>query len=463
MRDVACAGPSSRREFLRFGMTGFAGLSLPALYRLRAEAEEKSRERTALVVVWLHGGASHIETYDPKPLAPSEYRGPYSPIDTSVPGLQYCELLPRQAAIAHKCVVLKSLVHTGTCHDDGPQQIFTGHPFQGRRLAPDHPDLLTIANYVRRDPKRTIPNYVGTTPIPYLGPAYLGPAYGPFAVTGDPNSPKFEVPNIGLKDQAQERLGARIDLRRRIDNFRRDLDKVGNMAALDTFETQAWNLLTSPDTARAFDLSKESDACRDRYGRNAWGQQCLLARRLVEAGVELIGVTLAGELCGRANNWDDHAVNQHVFDALKYRTPFMDQAITALIEEIHERGLDRRTLIVIGGDFGRTPKINYAASTGGGIASGPAGTMQPGRDHWPSAMSFVFSGGGITPGQVIGSTDIRGEHAVERRVGVQDFVATLYHHLGIDANNISLQDFSGRPIPILQNGKPIPELIGSVV
>lgn len=233
------------------------------------------------------------------------------------------------------------------------------------------------------------------------------------------------------------------------------------MAAFDTFETQAWNLLTSPDTARAFDLTREIDACRDRYGRNAWGQRCLLARRLVEAGVELIGVTLAGELCGRANNWDDHAVNQHVFDALKYRTPFFDQAVTALIEELHERSLDRHTLVVIGGDFGRTPKINYAPSTGGGIASAPEGTIQPGRDHWPSAMSFVFSGGGITTGRVIGSTDMRGEHAIERRVGVQDFVATLYHHLGIDANNIALQDFSGRPIPILQNGRPIPELIGS--
>ncbi len=463
MPSATCSGPMRRREFLRFGLTGFAGLTLPALYRLRADAaDDQTGERTALIVVWLHGGASHLETYDPKPLAPSEYRGPYSPIATSVPGLQYSELLPRQAAIADKCVVLKSLVHTGSCHDDGPQQIFTGHPFQGRRLAPDHPDLLTIANYLRRDPTRTIPNYVGVGPIPYLGSAYLGPAYGPFAVHGDPNTPKFEVPNIGLKDQAQQaRLAGRIDLRRSFDNLRRDLDKIGNMAAMDTFETQAWNLLTRPDTALAFDLSKESDACRDRYGRNHWGQQCLMARRLVESGVELVGVTLNGELCGRVQNWDDHAVNHHVFDGMKYRTPFFDQAATALIEDLHERSLDRRVMVVIGGDFGRTPKISYAASSGGGIASGPTGTMQPGRDHWPNAMSFVFSGGGITPGQVIGATDLRGEHATDRRVGVQDFVATLYQHLGIDAQNISLQDFSGRPIPILQTGRPIPELTRS--
>ena len=342
------AGTLRRRELLRLGMTGFAGLSLPELYRLRAAAAEPARERTALIVVWLHGGASHLETYDPKPLASSEYRGPYSPIDTSVPGLQYCELLPRQAAIADKCVVLKSLVHTGSCHDDGPQQIFTGHPLQGRRLAPDHPDLLTIANYVRRDPKRAIPNYVGVSPIPYLGPAYLGPAFGSFPVTGNPNAEKFEVPNIGLTDSSkQSRLAGRLDLRRSFDVLRRDLDRIGNMAALDTFETQAWNVLTGTATARAFDLSQESDAIRDRYGRNQWGQQCLLARRLVESGVELIGVTLAGELCGRAQNWDDHAVNMHVFEGLKYRTPFFDQAAATLIEDLHERGLDRRVEFVI--------------------------------------------------------------------------------------------------------------------
>jgi hypothetical protein len=464
MPKTHCAGPLRRREFLRLGLTGFAGLSLPALYRLRAQAAAAetgaSRERTALIVVWLHGGASHLETFDPKPLAPAEYRGPYSPIDTSVPGLRYCELLPRQASIADKCVVLRSLVHTGFCHDDGPQQIFTGHPLQGRRLAPEHPDLLTIANYVRRDPTRMIPNYVGVNPIPYLGSAYLGPAYGAFAVHGDPNSPQFEVPNIGLKDQSQQaRLARRIGLRRGFDRLRRDLDQIGNMTAMDAFETQAWNLLAGPDTARAFNLSLETDEVRDRYGRHQWGQQCLLARRLVEAGVELVGVTLNGELCGRVGNWDDHAVNHHVFEGMKHRAPFFDQAAAALIEDLHERGLDRRVLVVIGGDFGRTPRISYAASTGGGVASGPAGTMQPGRDHWPSAMSFVFSGGGLTPGRVIGATDARGEHAVDRRLGVQDFVATLYHHLGIDAQQISIQDFSGRPIPILQDGQPIPELV----
>lgn len=455
--------PIRRREFLRVGMAGFASLSLPALFRLRACAGAAvRREPTALIVVWLHGGASHLETYDPKPLAPSEYRGPYQPIATRVPGLQLCELLPRQAAIADKFTVLRSLVHTGFCHDDGPQQIFTGHPLQGRRLAPDHPDLLTIANYLRSDPSRTIPNYVGLPPIPYLGAAYLGPTYSPFVVQGDPNAPEFKVPNIGLTDPNERtRLGERLGLRKSFDRFRRDLDRLGNMQAMDAFEAQAWNLLSGPDALRAFDINQEPAAVRDRYGRNSWGQQCLLARRLVEAGVELVSVTLNGPLCGRVGNWDDHAVNHNVFEGMKYRAPFFDQAVAALIEDVHERGLDQKVLVIVGGDFGRTPRISYVASSGGGVASAPAGVVQPGRDHWPSAMSFVFSGGGIAEGQLIGATDRRGEHAVERRLRVGDFVATVYRHLGIDAERISIDDFSGRPIPILQDGKPIPELTAS--
>ncbi len=456
-----CPGPIKRREFLRAGLAGFAALSLPGLFRLRAQAGAPGgSDRTALIVVWLHGGASHIETYDPKPLAPIEFRGPYQPIATRVPGLQFCELLPRQAAIAHRFAVLRSLVHTGFCHDDGPQQIFTGHPIQGRRLRPDNPDLLTITNYLRSDPSRKIPNYVGVSPIPYLGSAYLGPAYESFAVHGDPNDPKFVVPNIGLPDPAQAtRLSERIGLRKQYDRLRHDVDQSGNMDAMDRFEAQAWNLLTGPEARRAFDLSLEDAATRDRYGRNSWGQQCLMARRLVEAGVELVTVTLNGPLCGRVGNWDDHAVNHNVFEGMKYRTPFFDQAVATLTEEIHERGLNKKVLLIIGGDFGRTPRISHVASSGGGVASAPAGVVQPGRDHWPNAMSFLFSGGGIAAGQIIGGTDRRGEEVVDRRVGIGDFVATVYRHLGVDPERVAIPNFAGRPIPILQDGKPIPELL----
>jgi uncharacterized protein (DUF1501 family) len=454
-------GTIRRRQFLRVGLAGFGSLSLPGMLRLRARAASTpARPKTALIVVWLQGGASHLESFDPKPEAPSEYRGPYQPIATRVPGLQFCELFPRLAQVADRFTVLRSLVHTGFCHDDGPQQIFTGHPKQGRRLKPEDPDLLSIANYLRTDPSRTLPNYVGVNPIPYLGSAYLGPSYDPFAVHGDPNSPSFQVPNLGtMAPEQADRLGRRIGLRKSFDGLRRDVDHSGNMQALDSFEEQAWNLLTGPEARKAFDVNREDPRIRDRYGRNSWGQQCLLARRLVEAGVELVTVTLNGPLCGRVGNWDDHAVNHNVFEGMKLRAPACDQAVAALIEDLYLRGLDGHTLVVVGGDFGRTPRISYVASSGGGPASAAAGVVQPGRDHWPSANAMLFAGGGIATGQVIGATDRRGEQVVERRVGVGDFLATAYRHLGIDAENITIPDLTGRPIPILQDGKPIPELI----
>src|SRR3954468_21336582 len=185
-----------------------------------------------------------------------------------------------------------------------------------------------------------------------------------------------------------------------------------------------------------------------------------MARRLVEAGVEIVTTTFDGPLCGRVANWDDHAVNHHVFDALRYRAPFFDRAVSALIEDVYDRGLDRKVLVIVTGEFGRTPRISHVASSGGGVASGAAGVVQPGRDHWPQAGSMLFAGGGITGGQVIGATDRRGESVTERRVGPQDFLATIYRHLGIDYERVTLPDFQGRPTPIVRDGKAITELVG---
>jgi uncharacterized protein (DUF1501 family) len=185
-----------------------------------------------------------------------------------------------------------------------------------------------------------------------------------------------------------------------------------------------------------------------------------MARRLVEAGVEVLTSSLSGPLCGRVSNWDDHAVNHHVFDAMRFRAQAYDQAVSALIEDIYARGLDKRVLVVVTGEFGRTPKIEYSASTGAGNASAAAGTIQPGRDHWPRAFSNIWAGGGIQTGRVIGATDKRGEDAIERICSAEDFLATIYHHLGIDAANTLINDFNGRPTPIVNHGKPIAELIG---
>ncbi|MDA1049686.1 MAG: DUF1501 domain-containing protein [Planctomycetota bacterium] len=444
---------TNRREFLRLGLRGLSGLSLPALYRMRAAtASQREGDATSIIVVFLHGGASHLETWDPKPDAAAEYRGPFQTVATKTPGLRFCELLPKQAAIADRFTILRSMVHTGFCHGIGQQQMFTGHEVREFKPRPDHPEFLSVTNRLRGKLDRLLPNYVGAPPIPYLGAAYLGPANEPFAIHGDPNSPQFSVPNMGSADQAvRDRLQRRIGLREQLDGFARALDDRGNMQAIDQFEQMAWNMLTSPEARRAFDLSREEPAVRDRYGRNAWGQQCLLARRLVEAGVELVTTTLAGPLCGRVQNWDDHAVNHHVFDAMQSRAPYFDQAVAALISDLYERGLDRRVMVIVTGEFGRTPKISYAADSA-------SGERQPGRDHWPRATSMMFAGGGIETGQVIGATDRRGEDVIERRVGVHDFLATVYRHLGVATDGVEFRDFAGRPIPVLNQGTPIPEL-----
>ncbi|MFI5459953.1 MAG: DUF1501 domain-containing protein [Isosphaerales bacterium] len=442
-----------RREFLRAGLTGLASLTLPALIGLRARAGiGSSRERTALLVVWLQGGASHLETYDPKPDAPLEIRGPFGSIATRAEGVRISELLPRHAEVADRFAILRSLSHSGFCHQQGNQQMFTGHPEQVLKLEPDHPDLMCVANRMRSDASRRVPTYVGVNPIPYLGPAYLGPAYKPFAVYDDPNKPNFRVSEIGLKNASEvDRLGSRMNLAARFDRLRGALDHRMQSDTFDAFQQQAYTLLTGPEAQRAFDIDREDPRIRDRYGRNTWGQRCLLARRLVEAGVDLVTTSLDGPLCGRVGNWDDHAVNHHVFNALKERCRYFDQAVSSLIEDIHARGLDRRVLVVVTGEFGRTPRISYAKDSATGV-------KQPGRDHWPRAVSLLFSGGGIQGGQVIGSTDHHGADVSRRRVGVRDFMATIYHHLGIDAASITLLDKTGRPVPALPDGVSIPEL-----
>jgi len=466
-----CNGPGSRRGFMKMGLAGFASLSLPGLLRMRAAqaaagtGAESDREKTAVIMVWKPGGCSHIDTYDPKPNATSEYRGPFSTIHTKVPGLDFTELLPMQAAIADKFTVLRSMRQTAGGHPAGSMQLLSGDADTRDKPKPRLPDWMSVANYMRSQagPRTNpLPVYVGVNPpTNYTGSAYLGDTYSPFAVKGDPNQPNFVVPNIGISDVNEVRnLGRRTSLRQQLDTLERAFDHANELQALDEFEIQAMTLLTNPKTKDAFDLSQESEKTRDRYGRNTWGQQLLMARRLVEAGVEVLSSSLHGPLCGRVSNWDDHAVNHHVFDALKFRSQAYDQAVSALIEDIYDRGLDKRVLVVVTGEFGRTPKISYQPSTGAGNASAAAGTRQPGRDHWPRAFSNIWAGGGIETGRFIGATDKRGEDSIERICGPGDFLATIYHHLGIDSTNVFLKDLNGRPTPIVDHGKPIPELIG---
>ncbi|MFO0796148.1 MAG: DUF1501 domain-containing protein [Gemmataceae bacterium] len=469
--DLNCRGPvrfgaTGRRAFLQAGLAGFASLSLPGILKLRAQTATPPSERKAVIMVWQPGGLSHLDSYDPKPDSGSEYRGPFNLIPTKVAGLQFTELMPRQAGIADKMVVLRSMRQTAGGHPAGSMQLLSGDPDTRDKPKPRYPDWMTVSNYLlaQRGPRRNpLPAYVGINPpLEYNGPAYLGDTYSPFVVSGDPNAPSFSVPNIGLTDAAEvQRLGRRSTLRQRLDTLDRSFDQARDLAALDEFEAQALTLLTNPQTKTAFDLTREDARTRDRYGRNAWGQQLLLARRLVEAGVDVLTTSLSGPLCGRVQNWDDHAVNMHVFDAMRFRSGAYDQAVSALIEDVYQRGLDKRVLVVVTGEFGRTPKISYAASTGAGDASAPAGTTQPGRDHWPRGFSNIWAGGGISTGRFVGATDKRGEDAIDRVCGPGDFLATIYHHLGIDYARTFIKDFNGRPTPIVDHGRAIPELIGS--
>ncbi len=470
-----CRGPmpfgsTNRRAFLQAGLAGFATLSLPGLLKLRsfasAAGSASPTEKKAVIMVWQPGGLSHLDSYDPKPLSGSEYRGPFGLISTKVPGLQFTELLPRQAAIADKMVVLRSMRQSAGGHPAGSMQLLSGDPDRRDKPKPKYPDWMCVSNYLlsqRGEERGPLPRYIGINPPTsrYTGPTYLGDAYAPFVVSGNPNSPTFSVPNIGLTDKNEvQRIKRRSSLRQKLDTLERSFDHARELDALDEFESQAMTLLTNPRTRVAFDLSQEDPRVRDRYGRNAWGQQLLLARRLIEAGVDVLTTSLSGPLCGRVNNWDDHAVNHNVFEAMKFRSQAYDQAVSALIEDIHARGLDQRVLVVVTGEFGRTPKISYAASTGGGNASAPAGTRQPGRDHWPRGFSNIWAGGGISAGRFVGATDKRGEDAIHRICGPGDFLATIYHHLGIDYTSTVIQDFNGRPTPIVNHGKAIRELIG---
>ncbi|MDP6446316.1 MAG: DUF1501 domain-containing protein [Pirellulaceae bacterium] len=459
------SGRVGRREVLRAGLTGFTGLALPGLYRLRAEAAAEREPQTAIILVWLRGGASHLETFDPKPEASSEFRGPYDAIDTNVPGMRIGELLPRLSKIADKYALLRSVAHDAGGHPAGSLRVLGGDLARADKPKPEFPDWMTVAHYVRRESGRALPNYVSINPVDrydsfvIAGPGYLGPSYEPFKVTGDPSSPKFTVQNIGVKDPQQlKRIQDRVGLKEDFENLQRVVDATGLIDALDKYENQALSLLTSSKAGSAFDLTKEPDSVRDRYGRNQWGQQCLMARRLVEAGVEIIATEFDGPLCARPSNWDDHAVNNHVFQANKYRAPYFDQAVSALIEDVYQRNLDKRVMVIVTGEFGRTPRISYAASSGGGAASGSKGTKQPGRDHWPRANTMLFAGGGIQTGQVIGATDPRGEDPVSRRVTPHDFLATIYQHLGIDYRAYALEILNSRRIVLPKPGEPIPEL-----
>lgn len=440
-----CSGPT-RRSFLQLGSLGIGGLTLPNLLRSRALAGEPAvAPDTSVILIWCQGGPSHIDMYDMKPDAPTTHRSPFAQIPTNVSGLDICEHMPMQAKVADKFSIIRSIAHKHAGHPAGSTRFLSGYdpPIPNERVGA-YPEFGSVIAKVRERVDRGVPNYISSAKqLSGGGPAYLGKSATPFVVDGDPNDDKFEVKNIAPPAALANSLDDRVRLLKELDTFRRDLDQSGSMGALDEFNQRALNLLTSQKVREAFDISKEPDSVRDMYGRHKWGQRALLARRLVEAGSSFVTMQIQRSGFGKSGNWDDHAVNWHIFDELKLRLPVYDRAVAALVSDIYQRGLDKKVLVIVTGEFGRTPKINNSRGVG--------------RGHWSRAMSVLVSGGGLRHGQVIGATNDKAEEPKDRPLSPNDLLATVYRHMGIDTHH-AFEDKAGRPIRILSDGEPISEL-----
>ncbi|MBM3996845.1 MAG: DUF1501 domain-containing protein [Planctomycetes bacterium] len=448
-----CRGPIGRRDFLRVGALALGGLTLTDVVKARANSGAE-RSDTSVILLYLSGGPSHLETYDLKPNAPIEYRSVFDPIRTNVPGIDVCEYLTGHARVADKFALIRSVRHTMTSHSDGGIEILTGktpsRPDPTSTSSSEHPDFGAIASWQRGYGSNVMPPYVAVPGRIYMvRPSYLGPQHGPLNAN-DPSQPNYRLASASLPYGVDSgRLDDRRALRDQFDQLRRDLDASGQMNAGDQFRRTALQMLTSQGVARAFDIQQENASLRDRYGRNPWGQGCLLARRLAEAGTAVTTIVINTPFNGEQfTNWDDHIQNAmrpgHFGYYMSVRLPYYDQALSALIEDIYMRGLDEKIMVVAMGEFGRTPRLSHNA-------------FGTGRDHWPDAMSVLISGGGLQMGQIVGATNARGEYPAQRPLTPKDILATIYRHLGIDTRHV-LIDHTGRPNPILAEGTPIAEL-----
>jgi hypothetical protein len=458
---VRCPGPMSRRGFLEAGSLLAGGLGFCDILRSRAATAAASspvkNDDTSVILIWLQGGPSHMETYDLKPNAPVEYRGLMRPIVTKAPGMDICELLPLHARVADKFSLIRSITHEDSQHAQGSVRFLSGRHTPSVDPISEFPCVGPIVAKMRENRQVGVPNHVASSARAYGdGSAYLGESTMPFVVGGNPGAPGFKVPNLAVSPALKGRLGDRAALLKAFDTFRREADGSLSMSSMDAFNQRALDLLTSEKARQAFDLTYESEATRDRYGRHEWGQRALLARRLVEAGCSFVRMDMNNpntpgvDETRTAGNWDIHAVNGDLYYDLGVRLAPFDKAVAALVEDIYARGLDRKTMLIVAGEFGRTPRVNPARGTRSGV-------MQPGRDHWPGAQSVLISGGGAPMGQVIGSTTDKGEYPKDNRLDPNDLLATVYRFLGIDYHYAFL-DRSGRPMPILPHGNPIAEL-----
>ncbi len=441
-----CSGVT-RRNFLQAGVLGLGGFSLADLGRLRA-AGSTARRDTSVILFWLSGGPGHMETWDPKPEAVAQFRGPFGAIRTRLPGAQFGELLPRTAKVADRLAVLRSVNHGSGDHTKSNHWMLTG--FEGPAFnVPDfkvqrRPSLGSATARLRGSNRPGLPPYVA---VPHLRggtdnffhyAAYLGGGANPFIVESDPNAADFRVKGLSLAPELSfRRLEDRRHMLETMDHFR--LAGERQTADRDAHYQRAFHLLTSKQVAGAFDVGAEPDAVRECYGRHTFGQSALLARRLVEAGVTFVTVNCVP--------WDHHGTAGRLptAEGAKRLIPPLDRALAALVEDLIQRGLYEKTLVVAMGEFGRTPRMN----------------AEGGRDHWGNTFSVLMGCGGMNMGQVVGRSTPRGEYVADRPISPQDVAATVFHHLGIDARRVLFADAQGRPIPLVETGAPIRELIRS--
>lgn len=448
-RELRSLARTSRRGFLRAGALGVSGLTLSDLLRLEARADVGASQRTNnVIILWMRGGPSHIDMWDPKPDAPAEYRGEFGTMSTSVPGIQITDMLPRCAALMHKWSIIRGLHHADAGHSAADQICFTGYPSGPNPDQNVHPSCGSIVaeQFGRSSPE--LPAYVMIPRmVPGTDAAYLGPSYKPFETQADPAAEgPFKVPNFELTSGLTlNRLGSRQELAAGFDRLGGAVDRSGMMQALDRFQQQALGILTSDKAREAFNLDAEPRDVRERYGflpafdpkasdrcgAPAWSQRMLLARRLVEAGVRLVTVDLRW--------WDTHVLG---FESLRLGfLPRFDQAYAALIEDLAQRGLLESTLVIAWGEFGRTPRVNN----------------QAGRDHYPNVFSAALAGGPVKGGRVLGSSDSKGAFPLESPVTPQDVLCTMYRHLAIDTER-EYVDTAGRPVRVLGAGRFLGEL-----
>ena len=438
----------SRRGFLRAGGLGATGLTLSELLHQEAQAGPAAKKQNSVLILWMRGGPSQHETWDPKMQAPAEYRGAFGATSTSVPGIQIVDLLPKCAAVMDKWSIIRSLHHTNAGHSAGDQILFTGHNPGPQPDVNVHPSCGSIVSEQLGHLTPELPPYVMIPKqVPGTDSAYLGVAHKPFETLSDPaNDGPFELKNFSLVEGISEtRFSSRKELLQGFDQFRAGVDNSGMMDSIGKFHAKAYDILSSDKARQAFDLDAEPRALRERYGfiprydpqdprrcsANAFCQRVLLGRRLVEAGVRLVTVDCRW--------WDTHVEG---VDSMKNGfLPRWDQCYSALIEDLDQRGMLDTTMVVAWGEFGRTPRIN----------------KDNGRDHYPNVFSAALAGGPVKGGRVVGSSDSKGAFPLDNPKSPQDVLATIYRHLGVDPQRHYL-DHGGRPIITLPFGKPIEEL-----